>query len=139
MRLASSASTLPRIRSSCTGPDSTGPQYSGKPCPELGFSSSCQVSRLALSRWRPVQARTVGGRKSLALGHEVQLIAPRYVKPYVKRQKNDAADAEAIAEAASRPSMRFGAVHTEFRHEVVDFAGSGRTEVLTGGHGKAGQ
>ncbi|WP_226629291.1 IS110 family transposase [Alloyangia pacifica] len=45
-----------------------------------------------------------------ALGHEVRLIAPRYVKPYVKRQKNDAADAEAIAEAASRPSMRFVAV-----------------------------
>lgn len=50
------------------------------------------------------------GRKIMALGHEVRLLAPRYVKPYVKRQKNDAADAEAIAEAASRPSMRFVAV-----------------------------
>jgi transposase len=40
-------------------------------------------------------------------GHEVRLIAPRYVKPYIKRQKNDAADAEAIVEAAQRPTMRF--------------------------------
>jgi transposase len=41
------------------------------------------------------------------LGHSVRLIPPAYVKPFVKRQKNDAADAEAIAEAASRPTMRF--------------------------------
>jgi len=41
------------------------------------------------------------------LGHSVRLIPPIYVKPFVKRQKNDAADAEAIAEAASRPTMRF--------------------------------
>jgi transposase len=40
-------------------------------------------------------------------GHQVRLIAPRYVKPFIKRQKNDAADAEAIAEAALRPTMRF--------------------------------
>jgi transposase len=47
------------------------------------------------------------------LGHEVRLVPPRYVKPFVKRQKNDAADAEAIAEAASRPTMRFVAVKSE--------------------------
>jgi len=41
-----------------------------------------------------------------ALGHEVRLIAPVYVKPFVKRQKNDMADAEAITEAAARPTMR---------------------------------
>ena len=40
-------------------------------------------------------------------GHEVRLIAPRYVKPFIKRQKNDAADAEAIVEAALRPTMRY--------------------------------
>ena len=44
-------------------------------------------------------------RKLQALGHSVQLIAPQYVKPFVKRNKNDAADAEAICEAASRPNM----------------------------------
>lgn len=46
-------------------------------------------------------------RKLQALGHTVRLIAPQFVKPYVKSNKNDAADAEAICEAAGRPSMRF--------------------------------
>jgi len=46
-------------------------------------------------------------REMIKLGHEVKLIAPRYVKPFVKRQKNDAADAEAIVIAAQRPEMRF--------------------------------
>lgn len=46
-------------------------------------------------------------RELQALGHVVRLIPPAYVKPYVKRQKNDAADAEAICEAVQRPSMRF--------------------------------
>lgn len=46
-------------------------------------------------------------REMIGLGHEVKLIAPRYVKPFVKRQKNDAADAEAIVIAAQRPEMRF--------------------------------
>lgn len=46
-------------------------------------------------------------REISALGHTVRLVPPAYVKPFVKRQKNDAADAEAIAEAASRPTMRF--------------------------------
>ena len=53
------------------------------------------------------------GRKIIDLGHRVRLIPPIYVKPFVKRQKNDAADAEAIAEAASRPTMRFVAVKSE--------------------------
>jgi len=47
-------------------------------------------------------AREIG-----ALGHETRLIPPAYVKPFVKRQKNDMADAEAICEAAQRPTMRF--------------------------------
>jgi transposase len=47
------------------------------------------------------------GRELSRLGHEVRLIAPSYVKPYLKRQKNDAADAEAICEAVTRPNMRF--------------------------------
>ena len=47
------------------------------------------------------------GRELRKLGHTVRLMPPRYVKPYVKRQKNDAADAEAICEAVTRPSMRF--------------------------------
>jgi transposase len=47
------------------------------------------------------------GRQMVEIGHDVRLIAPIYVKPFVKRQKNDAADAEAIVEAALRPNMRF--------------------------------
>jgi transposase len=47
------------------------------------------------------------------LGHTVRLIPPAYVKPFVKRQKNDAADAEAICEATQRPTMRFVAVKSE--------------------------
>lgn len=50
------------------------------------------------------------GREIMALGHAVKLVPPAYVKPYVKRQKTDAADAEAICEAAARPTMRFVAV-----------------------------
>jgi transposase len=46
-------------------------------------------------------------RELQALGHSVRLMPPAYVKPYLKRQKNDAADAEAICEAVMRPSMRF--------------------------------
>jgi transposase len=43
----------------------------------------------------------------MAFGHDVRLIPPAYVKPYLRRQKNDAADAAAICEAVTRPSMRF--------------------------------
>ena len=50
------------------------------------------------------------GREIAKLGHTVRLIAPAYVKPFVKRQKNDMADAEAICEAVQRPTMRFVAV-----------------------------
>jgi transposase len=46
-------------------------------------------------------------RELQALGHTVRLMPPAYVKPYLKRQKNDAADAEAICEAVVRPNMRF--------------------------------
>jgi transposase len=51
-------------------------------------------------------------RELMALGHEVRLMPPAYVKAYVKRGKTDAADAEAIAEAVTRPTMRFVAVKT---------------------------
>jgi transposase len=52
-------------------------------------------------------------------GHEVRLIPPQYVKPYVKRNKNDAADAEAICEAVGRPHMRFVPVKTINQQAVL--------------------
>ena len=58
-------------------------------------------------------------RELRALGHDVRLMPPSYVKPYVKRQKNDAADAEAICEAVSRPTMRFVPVKTVEQQGVM--------------------
>ncbi len=76
----------------------------------LGFLAAqapCVVAMEACAGAR-YWAREIG-----KLGHRVQLIPPAYVKPFVKRQKNDAADAEAICEAAQRPSMRFVPVKSE--------------------------
>jgi transposase len=55
-----------------------------------------------------------------ALGHRVRLMPPAYVKPYVKRQKNDAADAEAICEAVERANMRFVETKTPEGDRVPD-------------------
>jgi transposase len=72
------------------------------------------------------------GREIMALGYDVRLMPPACVKPYVKRQKNDAADAAAICEAVTRPSMRFVTVrsigtqavlmHHKVREKVSDAA-----------------
>ena len=53
------------------------------------------------------------GREIASLGHEVRLVPPIHVTPFVKRHKNDAADAEAITEAARRPTMHFVAIKSE--------------------------
>ena len=58
-------------------------------------------------------------RALISLGHEVRLMPPAYVKAYVKRGKTDAADAEAIAEAVTRPTMRFVAVKTTAQQAVL--------------------
>jgi transposase len=58
-------------------------------------------------------------RELQALGHRVKLMPPSYVKPYVKRQKNDMADAEAICEAVTRPTMRFVATKTTEQQSVL--------------------
>ncbi|MGH7211474.1 MAG: hypothetical protein ACREF1_08445 [Acetobacteraceae bacterium] len=58
-------------------------------------------------------------RELAALGHDVKLMPPAYVKAYVKRNKNAAADAEAICEAAACPSMRFVPVKTADQQAVL--------------------
>lgn len=66
-------------------------------------------------------------REMTALGHEVRLIAPQYVRPFVKRQKNDAADAEALVIAARQPEMRFvGPKAAEQQATAVLFRGRER-------------
>jgi transposase len=58
-------------------------------------------------------------RQLMALGHQVKLMPPHYVKPYVKRGKNDAADAAAISEAVTRPTMRFVSVKSTEQQSVL--------------------
>ena len=58
------------------------------------------------------------GRQLAAQGHEVRLMSPEYVRPYVKAQKNDDRDAEAIAEASLRPTMRFVPVKSEIQSDL---------------------
>lgn len=57
-------------------------------------------------------------REFIKMGHEAQLIAPQFVKPFVKTNKNDSADAEAIAEAAMRPNMRFVPLKEVWQQEL---------------------
>ena len=62
--------------------------------------------------------RTTGRASCRRMGFTVKLIAPQFVKPYVKSNKNDANDAEAICEAMSRPNMRFVAVKTVEQQDI---------------------
>jgi len=76
------------------------------------------------------------GREIAALGHEVRLMPPAYVKPYVKRGKTDAVDAEAICEAVTRPTMRFVPVKSAetqaalLDHKTRDFLVRQRTQII---------
>ncbi len=76
------------------------------------------------------------GRSLVAKGHEIRLMSPEYVRPYVKAQKNDDRDAEAIAEAASRPTMRFVTLKSEEQldmqtlHRVRDRLVGDRTSLM---------
>ncbi len=78
------------------------------------------------------------GRELIALGHEVKLIPPAYVKPFVKRQKNDRNDAAAIHETLSRPALRFVAVRSIanqavlMQHKVREMLVGQRTQLLNG-------
>lgn len=61
----------------------------------------------AVPRVRGCGSAHYWARKLQGMGHTVRLMAPQFVKPYVKTNKNDVADAEAICEAVGRPNMRF--------------------------------
>ena len=84
-------------------------------------------------------------RELMALGHEVRLMPPAYVKAYVKRGKTDAADAEAIAEAVTRPTMRFVAVKSKeaqavlMLHKTRDLLVRQRTMLINGLRGRLGE
>ena len=75
-------------------------------------------------------------RALIAIGHRVKLIPPAYVKPYVRRSKNDPVDAEAICEAVGRPNMRFVAVRAVanqaelMRHRTRELLAGNRTRML---------
>jgi transposase len=77
-------------------------------------------------------------RELIKLGHNARMMPPAYVKPYIRRQKNDAADAAAICEAATRPSMRFVAVRSLenqaalMRHKAREMLVSQRTQLWNG-------
>src|ERR1700730_2744185 len=77
-------------------------------------------------------------RELIKLGHDARMMPPAYVKPYVRRQKNDAADAAGICEAVTRPSMRFVGVRTLenqaalMRHKAREMLVSQRTQLLNG-------
>ena len=75
-------------------------------------------------------------RELITLGHEVRMMPPAYVKPYIRRQKNDASDAAAICEAVTRPAMRFVGVRSLenqaalMRHKTREMLVSQRTQLL---------
>ena len=77
-------------------------------------------------------------RELIKLGHDARMMPPIYVKPYVRRQKNDAADAAAICEAVTRPSMRFVGVRSLenqaalMHHKTREMLISQRTQLLNG-------
>src|ERR1700733_11658730 len=76
-------------------------------CGAVRCSSSSRRCRLALLAWKPAPRLIIGRVNSRNLGHRVRLMPAKDVRAYVKRNKNDAADAEAICEAVRRPTMRF--------------------------------
>ena len=99
------------------------------------------------NRYHTVQPREVLEfyRDLTALGHEVKLMPPVYVKPYVKRGKTDAADAEEIAEAVTRPTMRFVAIKSKEQqaalmlHKTRDLLIRQRTMLINALRGHLGE
>ena len=99
----------------------------------LGFFACLPHSRIGIEACGSAHH---WARELIELGHEVRLMPPAYVKAYVRRQKNDAADAAAICEAVTRPSMRFVPVRSLenqaalMHHRVREMLVAQRTQVL---------
>jgi hypothetical protein len=101
-------------------------------------SSSSLRRRLAWLGSRRAGRRTIGLRELVKLGHDARLMPPAHVKPYVRRQKNGAADVAAICEAVTRPSTRFVGVRSledqamMMRHKTREMLVSQRTQLPSG-------
>src|SRR6266511_2551050 len=144
----SAQSTRTRLRASGRSSSAGSSEASTKSVPNIcrctlrNFSSATIIGRTQISSERRLRdARSVSTTSSMgsrswfsiavlsgaqywarelgALGHEVRLMPAQYVKAYVKRNKNDAADAEAICEAVRRPSMRFVPVKSAEQQAVL--------------------
>ena len=95
-----------------------------------------ELWRRALSAWKPARTAHHWARELTKLGHQVRLMSAKDVKAYVKRNKNDAADAEAICEAVRRPTMRFVVVKSPeqqgrlMQHRVRDLLMRQRTQLI---------
>src|SRR5882757_216802 len=94
----------------------------GRSCNASSDAGSCcrlwRSFNLAWWRWRRAAEPTIGPAITKR-GHEVRLMSPRFVRPYVKSNKNDAREAEAICEAVGRPSMRFVAVKSQAQQDML--------------------
>ena len=99
-----------RLPGSC-GPDAMGTVVMRKRLRRGQVLASLPRCQRVWSAWRPVRRRIIGVRERWRWPRS-RLMPPQYVKAYVKRNKNDVADAEAICEAVKRPSMRFVPVKT---------------------------
>lgn len=86
-------------------------------CELLEFMVQCKTNRVVLEA---CSGSNYWAREFTKLGHKVSLIAAQYVKPYVKRNKNDMKDAEAICEAAQRPTMRYVSVRSAENQDVMN-------------------
>ena len=77
------------------------------------------------------------GRLFASQGHDARLMSPEYVRPYVKAQKNDDRDAEGIAEAATRPTMRFVEIKREAQRPSMSSGQVSKAAIWTGSSGSA--
>jgi transposase len=86
--------------------------------------------------WKPRTAPIIGAKLLSEFGHEVRLISPQFVTPYVKSNKNDRNEAEAICEAVGRPSMRFVPIKSDEQlavqavHRIRSRLVAGRTRLV---------